>query len=379
MFLLELIYNIVLLVQVVFFSSVFFFGAWKHRNGHPYTWLSSMSTGILSIFSGASIFIFRLIPYPYVGFMSWWSIISFSISIWFMLKVRRNDPEGKITINKGGGTVKAGASGPVVDAPSPVADANKVIAGDVNDGLATQHEWLRKAFHLAGFLVIFAFYIVGPLLAPLIGKAITGAGVAYTVIWGPIENVFQFTSYREAGIYLTLFSLVATVVFVSCVDYPRVLVGEKYSMITLIESAAGKILREKEIGVAGPETYIALGATSAWIIGIFFQSIVPFAMEIAIAGIMISTLADGMAAIIGKSYGKHKIKRPHDQVKSVEGFIAGTVTAFVISIIFTNWLLALIGAGIFLLIDYISPPVADNVINAPIVTIVLCLVSLLLC
>ncbi|MBD3186063.1 hypothetical protein GF325_04465 [Candidatus Bathyarchaeota archaeon] len=356
MFLLPLIYNIVLVLQVLFFSLVFLYASWKHRSNHPYSWSSSLATGLLSFYIAIHVFASRLIPYPYIGFMSWWSIACFTLAIIHALRVKRKE-------------------GHEVQPANSRRNGKQVQNGkqeDTLDGLESHHEWIRKAFHLAGFLVILAFYVVGPLIAPLVDKAIEIAGDSYKTLWGPVEYIVEFENAREAGIYLTLFALIATVIFVSCVDIPRVLFGEQYSLISLIEARAGKILREKEIGVPGPETFIAIGATSAWIIGIAFQPLESTSVEMAIAGIMMSTVADGMAAIIGKTYGKHEIKRPHGQLKTVEGLIAGLVTAFVVSVFFAGWFLALFGAAIFMVIDYLSPPIADNVINAPLLTFLLC-------
>jgi hypothetical protein len=43
-----------------------------------------------------------------------------------------------------------------------------------------------------------------------------------------------------------------------------------------------------------------------------------------------------------------------------------------------GWLLALAGAGVFLLIDYASPPVADNVLNSIAIVIALEIVMVFL-
>ncbi len=102
------------------------------------------------------------------------------------------------------------------------------------------------------------------------------------------------------------------------------------------------------------------------------------AILIALAAILTSTLADGAAAIVGKAFGRHKVQRPYNQVKSVEGFVAGFVVAFLCAIFFTGWIIALVIALVFLLVDYWSPPVADNAINAVALTVVGCLVAMLI-
>jgi dolichol kinase len=163
------------------------------------------------------------------------------------------------------------------------------------------------------------------------------------------------------------------------VDTFRLLAGDEYSLIALIERRAGKVLRAKEKGGPGPQDYIAISSTCAWLVGMAFGVVLPGteAIRIALAAVLISTLADGAAAIIGKAYGRHKVQRPYNQVKSIEGFVAGFVVAFVCAVFFTSWIVALVIAAVFFLIDYLSPPVADNAINPVALTVVGCLVAML--
>ncbi len=81
------------------------------------------------------------------------------------------------------------------------------------------------------------------------------------------------------------------------------------------------------------------------------------------AGILIACLADATAAIIGKRYGKHKIILRNEEVKSVEGFVAGVVVAYIIGFMFVGPVYALIGALIFFLTDYLPAVTADNILN----------------
>lgn len=355
MFVLEFIYNLIFLIEWGAFSAILFHVSWKERGNHPYRYISSFLSGILSLFIGITVPAFQIVPYPYIGYASWWTGVWILICYIHYLKVKR-EMNPSTTRN----------------------DARKDHdSKQGKDGLEKKNEWARKAFHLAGFLVIASYFLVSPLVAPLIKLAVNQSGIAYTSIWGPIEHFHEFATLTEASIYLTLFALMATSILVSLVDLTRIIHGEEYSLIKLIEGRFGKILRDKERGIPGAEIFIAYSSTAAWIISIFFYPAVPRAMFIGIGCIMISTLADAVAAIVGKSIGKRVLERPFDQVKTVEGLIAGGVSSFLIGVVFMNWYLALIAAGIFVLIDYLSPPVSDNIINPIILTVTINAISLL--
>jgi dolichol kinase len=355
MYILAILSNIALLVELLFLAGLLIVITYKCLKGNPQSWLSSLFSAVLVLFVGVSIYVQNLIPYPYIGFLTWWSAFWFVVITVHSLRVRRR-LHRSMTI-----------------------DPNDLPAGSktCEDGLPYKHEWMRKTFHLAGFLLIVCYYVAGPIIAVLVAKAILGAGPAYILVWGPLSEVYQFTSPADAGNIITLLSFLGTIILASFVDVPRVLFGEEYSLISLLEKRAGKILREKERGMPGPYVFIAVSATAAWIIGWDFSPIVSNARFIAIAAIMISTLADGAAAVFGKAFGRHVLFRPFDQKKSIEGFIAGFVTAFVASVFFIQWWLALAGALLFLALDYLSPPISDNVVNATVITLALCCLSLL--
>ncbi len=99
--------------------------------------------------------------------------------------------------------------------------------------------------------------------------------------------------------------------------------------------------------------------------------------NVLVAASSISCLADGVASVVGKSFGHHKFnnfgKFPN---KSFEGLFSGMFIAFLgpflvfyvflptpqISLI-TAIGLGLISALIFLLVDSFSTKIADNILN----------------
>ena len=102
----------------------------------------------------------------------------------------------------------------------------------------------------------------------------------------------------------------------------------------------------------------------------------PFPIFATVA--LITTGADAMACFIGKKYGKHALRK--NSKKTIEGFIAGGISTFLIVIIIMNlyytwmpisiikiFLMAVIATIIFLLIDMFAKFISDNILN-PILT-----------
>ncbi|GAI69575.1 unnamed protein product [marine sediment metagenome] len=102
----------------------------------------------------------------------------------------------------------------------------------------------------------------------------------------------------------------------------------------------------------------------------------PFPILASVA--LITTGADGVACLIGKKYGTHRLKKNSN--KTIEGFIAGGITTFLIVFIVMNvyqfWMpisfikiliMSLVSVFLFLLVDFYIEHVSDNILN-PILT-----------
>ncbi len=98
----------------------------------------------------------------------------------------------------------------------------------------------------------------------------------------------------------------------------------------------------------------------------------PFPILASVA--LITTGADAVACLIGKKYGKHSLKT--NSKKTVEGFIAGGLSTFIIvfliSIIYIPWLpvriekiifMSLVATILFLLVDAFAKNISDNILN----------------
>ncbi|MHA1729835.1 MAG: hypothetical protein ACTSWY_14060 [Promethearchaeota archaeon] len=102
-------------------------------------------------------------------------------------------------------------------------------------------------------------------------------------------------------------------------------------------------------------------------------SLVPFfftELPIFISVVLITTLADASAALIGKGFGKHKLSMNTD--KSVEGHIAGGITSFLIVLIVMNLfgiglikstIMAIVATLLFLIVDRFATKISDNILN----------------
>lgn len=99
---------------------------------------------------------------------------------------------------------------------------------------------------------------------------------------------------------------------------------------------------------------------------------VPFPIFGTVA--LITTGADATACIIGKKYGKHSLRKNSN--KTIEGFIAGGVSTFLIVVIILNlyhpwmpisiskiFLMASIATILFLLVDRFTRNISDNILN----------------
>ena len=113
------------------------------------------------------------------------------------------------------------------------------------------------------------------------------------------------------------------------------------------------------MNAAGPQIYIITG----FIFSYMLYMIGAIDILVFFAGIIIACLSDASAALIGRKYGKHKIKLRKRGIKSLEGFLAGTIVAYLIGLIFVGPIYAIMGAVIFFLTDYFPTYTADNILN----------------
>lgn len=89
---------------------------------------------------------------------------------------------------------------------------------------------------------------------------------------------------------------------------------------------------------------------------------------------LIATVADAAACLVGKKFGKHALKKGSD--KTIEGFIAGGGSTFIIvlimMILFNQYInvdmvkiffMAIVATILFLIVDYFIVHISDNILN----------------
>ncbi|MHC1604700.1 MAG: diacylglycerol/polyprenol kinase family protein [Candidatus Methanofastidiosia archaeon] len=121
----------------------------------------------------------------------------------------------------------------------------------------------------------------------------------------------------------------------------------------IIIPTIGEIMRKEEKKGFGAQTYFALGC----LITILFYS-----KYIAISAIAILVVGDSAAALVGKSYGKHKIYRS----KTLEGFLSCLIISFFICLILLPLSIAFVGSVVAAVTELFSRKLNDN-LSIPIV------------
>jgi dolichol kinase len=237
-------------------------------------------------------------------------------------------------------------------------------------------EAVRKSFHLAGILILlcfFGFFFIPPLTQMVNENVLSYSQETeslYNILWGDLKDYPYKKRDFQAVIDITAFILIASLVFMIVPDLIRILWGPEYSILNLLTKP---VLRNKELNSLGPQIFLLTGiifSYTLYMIG-FVHFLVVF------TGISIACFSDGLAAVVGRFYGKHKVHCIGGNVKSIEGFIAGTSSAFIIGLILLGPIYAIFAAFIFFLLDYFPSVIADNILN-PILIIIGITVSILL-
>lgn len=360
-------YNTTLTLFFFLIAFLMFFIAIKgYRSSNRYGGSSTVFCGALFLIFGYYNNIFGLFPYPYNGFMIWWITIILSIYILFALIIRR-------LIKK----MEAEKQNPSQKSKSKMMTPLKKFIDlmtkedPYKENISIKMEAIRKAFHLAGLLFLlayFGFFFIPPLTSLSNNNVISWIKYTewlYNILWGDIHKQYPYVKNDfQAVIDLTMFALIATLVFAILSDLIRVIWGPEYSIFNLLTKA---VLRKKEYNAAGPQIYLVSGVIFAYLL--YMMGLIH--ILIVVAGALIACFSDASAALIGRKYGKHKIKCIGGNEKSVEGFVAGTGSAFLIALIVVGPIYALIAALVFFLLDYFPVIIADNLLNPIAIAIVL--------
>ncbi|MBD3229795.1 MAG: hypothetical protein GF329_16555 [Candidatus Lokiarchaeota archaeon] len=207
----------------------------------------------------------------------------------------------------------------------------------------------RKALHLLGFLLIPPYF---------------GMGLFYYNILRVILNFINAPPMNINSYYIpqtiALLGILTAFIFVMVPEIYRMF-EHKYCMLQRFM----KILRKDEMYSIGPHINM--------IVGMIIPIILIPEPFMAVGTLFSGIMADGIASVMGKKYGKHIFNKKNN--KTIEGLLAATATSFLTSFIFyifnyPLWqciLFSSICCIIFAIIDYLSLPLSDNIL-IPVIT-----------
>ena len=325
------------------------------KANNKYGGISTIICGICFLIFGYYNSIVRFFPYPYNGFMVWWIGIILLVSFSFFAIVKR---AMKKMAFKNEEIVAESKKKPVLQRYIE----RMTKENPYREVITFKMELVRKSFHLMGLLLLlayfgfFALYPVTLIISDSVIDLINKIQPAYELIWGPISLFPFILGDSQSIIYLTMMALIGALMFAIISDLIRNIWGPEYSIFNFLTKS---MLRNKEMNATGPQIYIITGfifSYMLYMVGILHILAV-------FSGILIACLSDAAAALVGRRYGKHKVIVRSKDTKSVEGFLAGIVLAYIIGLILVGPVYALIGALIFFLTDYFPIYTADNILN----------------
>jgi len=352
-------YNTSLTLFLFMIVVLMFFIARKGRKNNPYGSLSTFICAGLLIFVAYYNSIFGLFDYPFNGFMIWWIgflLILFGVFGWQVKrKLKQMNREDYAKPNEELTRMERYLK-------------NMSQENPYRDQIPIKMEIVRKSFHLTGLLFIFGYFSLFflPPIAELanlgINVLISSTEPVYNFFWGDLTNYPYPIGDFEAIIDITLFGLVGAFMFMVISDLIRVLWDPKYSMFNFLTRS---VLRNQEKNAVGPHIYLIVGAIFSYLLYVLgVVHILAFT-----AGLMIACFSDALAALVGRILGNKKVICMGGQEKTVEGFIAGIVSAYLFGLFIVGPLYALIGAFIFFLFDYFPMRIADNILNPIFITL----------
>ena len=347
---------------VAFFMFIIAIKGYKAKN--HYGGSSTLVCGLLFIFFAYYNSIIGFLPFPFVGFIVWWIGVLISINFAFSLLI-------KITIKKMGLEIQNQDG---IESKNKKKNKLKNFIylltkeSPYKEDISIKMEFIRKSFHSLGILLLLAYFgfIVIPPLAQIMNDnvliIIEDTKWLYNILWGDTNDYPYDKGDFQVNIDFAAFGLIGAIIFMIISELIRILWGPEYSIFNFLTNS---VLRKKEYNAFGAQIYLITGITFAYMIYLVgLSNILTFAV-----GMLIACFSDAIAALIGKKYGKHKVKCIGGDIKSIEGFIAGTGSAYFIALIFVGPIYALIAALIFFILDYFPTIIADNLLNPILITI----------
>lgn len=208
-------------------------------------------------------------------------------------------------------------------------------------------EFGRKFLHLIAPIIIFTFWIIGIIL--------NDTGIL--IQWGLDLYSFSYSLIITVGYGFVIMFQIG--------DLARL---NKYYLVPKWAQKWFRAMKQSELNTFVASTPLVLALTP------FLFAPFPILASVA----LITTGADAAACLIGKKYGKHSLRKNSN--KTIEGFIAGGLTTFIIvlitSLLFHRWMaisfekiifMSISATVLFLLVDFYAKNITDNILN-PILT-----------
>lgn len=352
------IYNLTLSLSFFIFMIILFhIGRKGYKAGNKYGGVSSIICGVCFLVFGYVNSIVIFFPYPYNGFMVWWIGIILFVNSFFFILIKKE--KRKMSMEDLKKTLE-GEKKPILR--RYVERMTKENPYD-REEITLKMELIRKSFHLTGLLIALGYFGFFSLLYPVtlivsdsVIELINDIKPAYELIWGDL-SLFAYTlGDFQAVIDITMFALIGALIFALISDLIRIIWAPEYSIFNFLTKS---MLRKKEKNAVGPQIYIITGFIFAYML--YMAEILNILA--VFTGILIACLSDAAAALIGRRYGKHKVKVRSKDTKSIEGFLAGMIVAYIIGFIIVGPIYAIIGAVIFFITDYFPIYTADNILN----------------
>jgi len=364
-----ILYNTTLsLFFFVLMSLMYYIGVKGYRAKNSYGGISSILCGICFLIYGYYNSVIGFFSYPFTGFMVWWIGLILIVNLIFTTIIRRDIKKMRIVVKNGN------KEGEDIREKSVLRRyiRRMTVEDPYMEEIPFKMEVIRKSFHLSGFLLVIAYYGIISLISDGIIGMIQQSEPTYKFLWGYLSDYPFGIGAPQAVLELTMFALIGALAFAIISDIIRIVWGPEYSVFNFLTKS---MLRNKEKNAAGPQIYIITGFIFSYML--YMAKIIPD-VRIFFAGILIACLSDASAALIGRRFGKHKVILRNKDVKSIEGFIAGVVVAYIIGLVLVGPVYAIVGALIFFLTDYLPSVTADNILNPIVIPIGIQLVVILL-
>jgi dolichol kinase len=364
-----ILYNTTLsLFFFVLMSLMYYIGVKGYRAKNSYGGISSILCGICFLIYGYYNSVIGFFSYPFTGFMVWWIGLILIVNLIFTTIIRRDIKKMRIVVKNGN------KEGEDIREKSVLRRyiRRMTVEDPYMEEIPFKMEVIRKSFHLSGFLLVIAYYGIISLISDGIIGMLQQTEPTYNFFWGNLSDYPFGIGAFQAVVELTMFALIGALAFAIISDIIRIVWGPEYSVFNFLTKS---MLRNKEKNAAGPQIYIITGFIFSYML--YMAEIIPD-VRIFFAGILIACLSDASAALIGRRFGKHKVILRNKDVKSIEGFIAGVVVAYIIGLVLVGPVYAIVGALIFFLTDYLPSVTADNILNPIVIPIGIQLVVILL-